>query len=603
MTSQEIKKIILNYEMDDDLLWECLSNDFRQTIIGVLNALYELITDYDKNQLLINELLTSLELLAKKEKNVDNIKIFHTEIKRLTGNIHRHLKPETNENLKIIIRKIQVISRYLKQLMLNEEARHKIEIIELIINDNRNLKIISGLIRDNKDILKIKDDKNENILYKLLKKYSYLEETNKEDINYLYQVISLFINSDDLNIEITRNTDYYISALKNRTPKHVKQVKRLLELKKQPIFLGELEKKFGIYTGYSKTIEKELSSFKMDHNGAIDLRNQHCFTIDGEGTECLDDAIYFKKNKDGSYTLYVHITYVPSLIPYLSKMNKESIRRVETYYLVDGAYTLYPNYVSNYLASLLPNNVRYTETGIWLVEPDMTIVEDSFQLVKSTIKSHHRLTYEGADEIIGSRSKEHLCRSLTDLGVFALKQRERNNTKELYRQMENSNKPIHESRLVDTSVSANIVQECALLFGRSKAEYYKQRGLPYIFRACGAQQRLDLDGTLLRNLTQENQTQLSEMAAYYTATPEMHHGLGYGAYCHAGSPARRSPDGQNQYIDEDLIFNPNPSDKIVYTWEERTKQLASYYNETTQRIEAFSSQYNYLMSKKLIRKP
>jgi len=604
MTSQNIKNIILNYKMTEELLWEYLELDFKITIVGVFNAIYVLLTNYDKNKELIDELLFSLELLAKKEKNIDNVKGFHTEIKILIGSIFRNLKPATDENLKIVIRRLQGISRYLKQILVTEEAAKKIVVMEVLINENRNLKIISNLIRDNKDILKIKDGKNENILYKLLKKYSYIDEANVDEINYLYQVISLFINSDDLNVDIVKNTDYYISALKNRVSKHVKQVKKLLEFKKQPIWLGELENKYGLHTSYSKVIEQELNSFKMMHNGAIDFTNQQCYTIDGEGTECLDDALYFERNKDGSYTLYVHITYIPSLIPSLSKINKESIRRVETYYLVDGAYTLYPDYISNYLASLLPNNIRYTETGIWLVEPDMTIVEDSFRLVKSTIKSHHRLTYEGADEIIGSRSKDCLCRSLTDLGRLSLKQRKKNSKKEKYRERENahSTNPIHESRLVDNSVSANIVQECALLFGRSKAEYYKERGLPYIFRACGEQQRLDLDGVLLSNLTEENQRQISTMAAYYTAIPEIHHGLGYEAYCHAGSPARRSPDGQNQYIDEDLIFTPNFVDKTVYMWEDRTRYLVEYYNETVQRIDAFSSQYNYLMGKRLIRK-
>ena len=59
----------------------------------------------------------------------------------------------------------------------------------------------------------------------------------------------------------------------------------------------------------------------------------------------------------------------------------------------------------------------------------MTLVEDSFRLVKSTTISRHRLTYDSADEIIGSRTKDNLCRSLTDLCVFALKQREKNKIK------------------------------------------------------------------------------------------------------------------------------------------------------------------------------
>ena len=605
MTSEEIKKMILNHKISEESLWEYLEIDFSTTIVGILNALYELLVDYNKNNTIIKELLSTLELLAKKENNTENITKFHSEVKSLSSNIYKNLKPQTIPELKEIVRRLQAISKYLKQLLIDEESAKKIFIIENIINETRNLKVISALIRDNKGILKIKDGKNENILYKLLKKYSYLNETDEDEINYLYQVISLFINNDDTNIEIIKNLDYYISALKNKTPNHVKTMRKLLESKKQNITLGELERRFQVFTKYPSTIERELKSFNMVHHGAIDLRKQHAYTIDGEGTECLDDALYFEKNRDGSYNLYVHITYIPSLIPYLSKMNRESIRRAETYYLIDGAYPLYPKYVSNYLASILPNHIRYAETGIWLVEPDMTIVEDSFKLIKSTIVSHHRLTYDGADEIIGSRTQDDLCKSLTNFGVFALKQREKNKTKESYRQQENaySNNPNHESRLVDKSISANIVQECALLFGKSKADFYKQHGLPYIFRACGEQQKLDLNNPLLINMTEEGRRQLSSRLSYYTAIPEMHHGLGYEAYCHAGSPARRSPDGQNQYIDEELIFAPSFSDKTVYIWEERTKQLASYYNDATQRIEAFSSQYNYSTAKKLLRKP
>ena len=146
------------------------------------------------------------------------------------------------------------------------------------------------------------------------------------------------------------------------------------------------------------------------------------------------------------------------------------------------------------------------------------------------------------------------------------------------------------------------MQECALLFGKSKAEFYKKQGLPYIFRACGEQQKFDLNNPLVINMIEEDKHNLSSRLSYYTATPEIHHGLGYDVYCHAGSPARRSPDGQNQYIDEELLFAPHLSDRTVYLWEERTKMLADYYNETTPRIDAFSSQYNYLTAKKLIRK-
>lgn len=600
MTSKNIKNMILNYEMTEDLLWEYLEIDFNNAIIGVTSALNVLVIDYNKNMVLINDILSSLELIAKKSTNIDSIKIFHLKIKELVGNVFKHFKEIDNCSLKMIIRRLQDISKYLKQKINDDEASKKIGIIETIIND-KNLKIISNLIRDNKDILKIKDGNNENILYKLLKKYSYCSDN--EEINYLYQVISLFINNDDLNIEITKNIDYYISALKNRSVPHVVEMIRLLNTKSKPIDLETLENRFGIHLKYPENIEIELNARRIRHNGAIDFRDKEIFTIDGEGTECLDDAIYMERNSDGTYTLYVSDTYIPSLIPYLSKMNRESIRRMETYYLTDGAYTLYPGYISNYKASLLEGYDRYTQTGIWQLDPNMNIIEETFRLVKSTIKSQHRLTYEGADIIIGSRDNTKLCEMLTDLGRFALKQRRKNKIKEEYRRKENeqSNNPNHESRLVDVSVSANIVQECALLFGKSKAEYYKKHGLPYIYRACGEVKKMDLDSKLIQQY-QINQREISSMIAYYSSTPEVHAGLGYDVYCHGGSPARRSPDGQNQYIDEDLIFNPNFSDKTVYIWEDRTKRLAQHFNEMAGRIDTFSNQYNYLEAKKLIRK-
>ena len=112
------------------------------------------------------------------------------------------------------------------------------------------------------------------------------------------------------------------------------------------------------------------------------------FTIDGEGSVCLDDALYWKRNRDGSYYLIEDITYIPAIIPYDFLINKVSIEMMETKYLTDGAYSLYPDIISNDLASLLPGSIKYVETGIWLIEPNMTVIEDSFRIVRSvTFKS------------------------------------------------------------------------------------------------------------------------------------------------------------------------------------------------------------------------
>lgn len=601
MTSKRVKELILNYDMTDKLLDEYLEIDFRGTIIGMLNSFYEVLSKCNENKKMLDEIILQLESITLNLTDTDKLQIVHNEIKILISKLYQTYKIDFNSTLYGLISDLRGINRNIKQFIINKENIKKLIIIEKIINENKSLKTITALIRDNKGILKIRDENSENILYKLLNKYSYLDEFNEDEICYLYQVISLFINNEDLNIEIIKDIDYYLSALDNKELEHVQNLILELENKQEPISIEKLENRFRVNLKHPSTIERELEYLNITEEGCRDFTMEPHFTIDGEGSICLDDALYWKRNRDGSYYLIEDITYIPAIIPYDFLINKVSIEMMETKYLIDGAYSLYPDIISNDLASLLPGSIKYVETGIWLIEPNMTVVEDSFKICRSIIKNHHRLTYEEADKIIASRSDDLLCRNLTDLGRFALRQRERNKTKEEYRKQEDSNVPIHESRLVDVSVSANIVQECSLLWGKSKGEYYKKHQRPYIYRACGMQYNLSLNGELLRDYNLNNRERLILMPAYYTATPERHCGLGYNVYSHSSSPARRSPDGQNQYIDQALIFTPNPSDKTIYFWEEETKRLAKHYNETSNRIDAFSNNYNYLKSKKLIK--
>ena len=237
--------------------------------------------------------------------------------------------------------------------------------------------------------------------------------------------------------------------------------------------------------------------------------------------------------------------------------------------------------------------------GRWLLTPDMTIVEGSFELFNSVIKSHHRLTYDGADRIIADRTNDELCFILTNLGIFALKQKKANKAKDEYRKKENSDLPksIHESALTDTSVSANIIQENMLLFGKSKGELARDKNSPYIFRGCDDQISMKL-----KNITSDNLDDFSRPLSYYTSVPTRHAGLTYDVYSHSSAPGRRASDTVNQFIDDALILNPNPTDEEVRFWIDETERLSKHFNETKQRVDAFSRQYNYIHSKRRVRR-
>ena len=364
MTSKKVKELILNYDMTDKLLDEYLCLDFRGTIIGMLNSFYEVLSKCSENSKMLDEIILQLENITLILTDTDKLQIVHDEIKILISKIYQTYKIEFNSTLYSLISDLRGINRNVKQVITNKENNKKLIIIEKIINENKSLKTITALIRDNKGILKIKDENSENILYKLLNRYSYLSDYDEEEICYLYQVISLFINNEDLNIDIIKDIDYYLSALDNRELEHVQNLILELEKKQEPISIEKLENRFRVNLKHPTTIERELEYINITEEGCRDFTIQPHFTIDGEGSVCLDDALYWKRNRDGSYYLIEDITYIPAIIPYDFLINKISIEMMETKYLIDGAYSLYPDLISNDLASLLPGSIKYVETGI-----------------------------------------------------------------------------------------------------------------------------------------------------------------------------------------------------------------------------------------------
>ena len=365
MNSKHIKSLLLNDEMDYVLLEDNINNNFYNTITGICTSIFELLNYYDndRNKELVDNFIYILNDIIDNTNNLDKIKYLDTSTKKLISDIHIYLSKEKLNNVLEIVDILNSFNKKVKNKKSKELSYSRIKIIEELIYNDRNLKRVRTLIKSNNNILDIKDSNDENILYKILKRYNKSIDIN--DIEYLYEVIIMFLYSG-YNNDIIKDKEYYLSALSNIDKEHVLNV--INNFNGNEVDLIRLKSRYNINLEYPKDIEEEMYTYNYNKDKVIDYRSQPSLTIDGKEADCLDDALYIEKNIDGTYTLYIHISYVPSIVPYNSNIDIEAKKRIETLYLMNRISSMYPKYISNYRGSLLPYNNRYCETGIVLLD-------------------------------------------------------------------------------------------------------------------------------------------------------------------------------------------------------------------------------------------
>ena len=331
----------------------------------------------------------------------------------------------------------------------------------------------------------------------------------------------------------------------------------------------------------------------------IDLRKETIFTVDGEYTKDIDDAISIKK-KGKNYILGVHIADVSHYVKEDGVLDRCAYKRGTSVYLANSVIPMLPRELSNGICSLNPRVDRLTETCEMEITDKGEVV--NYSIYPSIINSKYKMTYTNVNKIINGEEdileeykdivsevmlmeelKNILSKVRDKMGSINFETiepkfifDEDGNIEDLkVRERQNAEKLIEEFMLVANQVVATHIFNMKLPFIYRIHELPNQDKLSNIFNfldKLGYADGIDdnptqfnlqqilkkVEGTLYEKVI--SMLLLRTMAkARYSRDNVGHYGLAFDNYSHFTSPIRRYPDLIVHRYLRKYVFNNNTS--------------------------------------------
>ncbi len=226
-----------------------------------------------------------------------------------------------------------------------------------------------------------------------------------------------YVKLDDDKVKLTIEVDSKNSM--NAMPGHKVVVKVLNKLKNNN-YKGEVIKvlghkndpgvdilsitaKYEIEDTFSDEVLKELDKIpdtvsESEKENRVDLRDEVIFTIDGDDTKDIDDAISIEKLADGNYKLGVHIADVSYYVRPNTHLDEEAYERSTSVYLADRVIPMLPHKLSNGICSLNPGVDRLAMSCVMTINPAGKVVD--YDIFESVIRSRIQMTYKNVNKIL-----------------------------------------------------------------------------------------------------------------------------------------------------------------------------------------------------------
>lgn len=362
-----------------------------------------------------------------------------------------------------------------------------------------------------------------------------------------------------------------------------------------------------------KTIPEEVS--EEDKVGRTNLTDVTIFTIDGDDTKDIDDAVSIKKLENGNYELGVHIADVSYYVKEGTPLDVNAMDRGTSVYLVDRVIPMIPHQLSNGICSLNEGVERLTISCVMEINLEGKIVD--YNIFPSYIRSRKKMTYKNVNSILeknvvpdGYEEFADDLRLMAELAKILRKSK----IKRGYLDFDVDEAKIlvdekcHPTDIVlrERGVGENLIEDFMIMANECVATHIFYMELPFIYRVHEVPKEekihdfLSYIGTLgyvykgnmkdnnpkavqglLEFLKDKKEFKIlsslllrSMQKAVYKPQNLGHYGLASKCYTHFTSPIRRYPDTTVHRLLRTYLFNNDLSPETISHWESKLPVVA-----------------------------
>ena len=481
-----------------------------------------------------------------------------------------------------------------------DESKHEAAVVRVNKRNLNNLLVGELYTKDDKNFLKLDDDK----------------------LNIIVE-----ISSDDLEGAVPGHK--IVVKIENKITKsnyYKGKVIRILGHKDDPgVDILSIAARYQINDVFPDEVIEELKSIpdevsKEELASRKDLTGEVIFTIDGDDTKDIDDAISIKKLDNGNYLLGVHIADVSHYVKDGTSLGDEAYLRGTSSYLANTVIPMLPHQLSNGICSLNPDVIRLTISCIMEIDDKGNLVDS--EIFESYIKSRKQMTYKNVNKILN----ENIVPTGYDEFVSDLKLMEelskiirKNKIEKGYLDFDvpepkiitdKNGKAIDIQRRVQDT-GENLIEDFMIMANETVASTISYMDLPFIYRVHGLPDEEKIRNFLhfinilgykihanLKNITpktiQNILKQLKDKKEYNILSSMLlrsmqkaiydnvnigHFGLASKFYTHFTSPIRRFPDLTVHRLLRSYLFNHNIDNQTI-----------DYYNSVLPDIAKHSSE-------------